>query len=196
MVVFGLTRPAVLRVTVVRVYPSCEVLASFVVRGREGLNRIRFDGRLRGRPLPSGAYRLVVRARGASRDAAAVRLVISRRPMRPGAVQKALSTSVCSGPVADLGRDDDAGATPGGSNHESGGGGVLSSLRNHVAAVLRPATGTVKGAAESLANATDDPVRDPWLLTFVGVFTLMSAILGGAFLVRFVRENGFRRRYY
>jgi hypothetical protein len=34
----------------------------FSVSGRRGLNRLRFSGRLRGRPLPAGTYRLTARA--------------------------------------------------------------------------------------------------------------------------------------
>jgi hypothetical protein len=41
----------------------------FTVRGRRGLNRLRFTGRLRGRALPKGAYRLTaVAVRGAERS--------------------------------------------------------------------------------------------------------------------------------
>jgi len=38
-----------------RIWPSA-VRGRFQVRGRRGLNRMRFTGRLRGRPLPAGAY--------------------------------------------------------------------------------------------------------------------------------------------
>jgi hypothetical protein len=38
------------------------VLGRFTVRGRKGLNRLRFTGRLRGRELPVGHYRLTAHA--------------------------------------------------------------------------------------------------------------------------------------
>jgi hypothetical protein len=37
-------------------------LGRFSVRGRRGLNRLRFTGRLRARPLPAGSYRLLAQA--------------------------------------------------------------------------------------------------------------------------------------
>jgi hypothetical protein len=55
---FRLTRPAQVRFEVIRV-PSLSTLRSggrFAVRGKRGLNRLRFSGRVRGRPLASGAY--------------------------------------------------------------------------------------------------------------------------------------------
>jgi hypothetical protein len=43
----------------------------FSVPGRRGLNRLRFSGRVRGRPLPAGAYRLVAVAVDRSGDVSA-----------------------------------------------------------------------------------------------------------------------------
>jgi hypothetical protein len=37
-------------------------IGRFSIRGHRGLNRLRFTGRLRGRPLPAGSYRLTARA--------------------------------------------------------------------------------------------------------------------------------------
>jgi hypothetical protein len=52
---FRLSRAAVVRFSVVRA--SDDVVAGrFTVRSRRGLNRLRFSGRLRGRPLAPGAY--------------------------------------------------------------------------------------------------------------------------------------------
>ena len=53
----------------------------FQVRGRRGLNRMRFTGRLRGRPLPDGSYILTAVAmdrRGRASAPAAVRFRIAR----------------------------------------------------------------------------------------------------------------------
>ena len=59
--VFRLSGPAKVdfRVTSVRVQG---VIGRFSVRGRRGLNRLRFTGRLRDRALPVGAYRLTAQA--------------------------------------------------------------------------------------------------------------------------------------
>jgi hypothetical protein len=96
-IVFRLARPAVVRFTVVRVYPTCEHIGVFRVRARAGVNRIRWRGRLKGRPLAEGTYRLLVRARGAGRDAAALKLVVVRgRPLSASALREARSANVCS----------------------------------------------------------------------------------------------------
>lgn len=55
---FRLSRPAKVEFEVT----SRRDVGHFSTSGRRGLNRLRFNGRLRGRPLPAGAYRLTARA--------------------------------------------------------------------------------------------------------------------------------------
>lgn len=83
-----------LRFTVVRVYPTCERIGSFRVHARAGVNRVKFRGRLQGRPLAEGTYRLLVRGRGAGVDAA-VRLVVVREPLSRGDLRRARNANVC-----------------------------------------------------------------------------------------------------
>ena len=67
---FRLSRPATVRFRLLRagaahsqrVHAAEQERGRFGVRGRRGLNRLRFTGRLRGRPLPTGSYRLVAQA--------------------------------------------------------------------------------------------------------------------------------------
>jgi hypothetical protein len=66
---FRLTRPAGVRFEVVpvpgsdaRPGPRTAAIPRFSARGRRGLNRFRFSGRIRGRALAPGAYRLLVSA--------------------------------------------------------------------------------------------------------------------------------------
>lgn len=54
--------------------PACGVAARFRVRGRRGVNRVRFTGRVGRRTLPAGTYRITARTRG-------------RAPSRPIVVQ-------------------------------------------------------------------------------------------------------------
>ena len=51
------------RFTVVEVFPLCQVVGHFTVRGHAGVNRFRFNGRVRGKPLPSGTYQIGLRVR-------------------------------------------------------------------------------------------------------------------------------------
>jgi hypothetical protein len=191
--VFRLIRPALLRVTVVRVYPTCKRIGSFVVRGRAGLNQLRFRGRVRGRALPDGAYRLVVRASGARRDAAAIPIVVARNPMSASRSRRLLRTSVCSEPVADLA----PAVAP--TEDPSAAGGVLGKIKEQIAKPVASAADAIAGAArgvsERLTEATNDPLDNPFLLTLVGVIALASAILGTIVLLRIRRLAGFRDWY-
>jgi hypothetical protein len=83
-IVFRLTRPAVVRFTILRASPTCERVAVFRVRAHAGVNKVPFRGRLHGRPLSEGTYRLLVRARRARADAAVLRIVVVEGPP-PGA---------------------------------------------------------------------------------------------------------------
>jgi hypothetical protein len=95
-IVFGLTRPAVVRFTVVRVSPTCERVGVFHVRAHAGVNKVRFRGRLHGRPLSEGTYRLLVGARGARVDAAVLRIVVVEGPpLGPAELRAARKANVC-----------------------------------------------------------------------------------------------------
>jgi hypothetical protein len=48
---------------VVEVFPLCRVVGHFTVRGHAGVNRFRFNGRVHGKPLPSGTYQIGLRVR-------------------------------------------------------------------------------------------------------------------------------------
>jgi hypothetical protein len=94
--VFTLKRSQVVRFTVVRVYPSCERIGSFTVRAHEGVNRVRFRGRLAGRPLAEGTYRLVAQARGQETAAATVTIVVVRGKASPAELRRARRANACS----------------------------------------------------------------------------------------------------
>jgi hypothetical protein len=195
--IFRLSRPAVLRVTIVRVYPSCKRLGSFVVRAHAGVNRIRFRGRLRGRALPEGGYRLVIRARGATRDAAAVPIVVARGKITKEQMRKARSASVCSGAVAQLATaSTDPSAVAGRDDGDGSRGGLVAAVKDRVKAPFVEAAGVVGGTAKGLSDrvtgAADSPLSDPFVITLIGFLALASALLGGLVLAHLVRIAGFR----
>jgi hypothetical protein len=93
-IVLRLARPTIVRFTVMRVHPTCERVGAFRVRARGGVNSIKWRGRLRGKPLAEGTYRLLVRVRG--RDAAAVKLVVVRgKPLSVRELRRARNANVC-----------------------------------------------------------------------------------------------------
>ena len=193
---FRLSRPTVVRVTIIRVYPSCERLGAFTIRARSGVNRIRFDGRLRGRPLPPGGYRLVVRAGDARRDAAAIPIVIARGRMDAADLHRARRANVCDDAVTSFGSDPTAAGAGAEGDDDGLVGSTLAkvgkSLEAPVAAAGRAIFKTGRGVTKEVADVADDPFRDSFVLTLIGAIALVSAILGGIVLMRIVRLSGFR----
>jgi hypothetical protein len=173
----------------VRVYPSCERLGSFTVRAHAGVNRVRFRGRFRGRALPAGGYRLVVRARGAERDAAAIPIVIARGKTSPAALRKARNGSTCTEPIADLG----LASVPGVANDQQGSnGGRLDSVKKPVVSVVGAVAGTTKTLLDGVGNRVTgaiegSPFDDPFVLTIIGLLLLVIATLGTLLLAQVVR---------
>jgi hypothetical protein len=196
--IFRLTRPAVLRITIVRVYPSCKRLGSFTVRAHSGVNRVRFRGRFRGRALPAGGYRLIIRARGATRDAAAVPIVVARGKITKEQIRKARSASVCSGPIAQLASaSTDPSAVGARDDGNGSGGGLVAAVNDRVKAPFLGAAGIVGNAAKGLSDgvtdaATAGPLSDPFVITLIGALALVSALLGGLVLAHLARVAGFR----
>jgi hypothetical protein len=134
----------VLRFTVVRVYPTCERVGSFRVRARAGVNRVKFRGRLQGRPLAEGTYRLLVQARGTRVDGA-VKLVVVREPLSRAELRRAQNANVC-------------GLTAGATETVLGGSSRSGGVTTHVGAVLGVSvSGRGRGAAHE-ENAAKGPL--------------------------------------
>jgi hypothetical protein len=187
MLIVRLTKSAVLRVTIVRVFPSCEQIGSFNVRAHAGVNRIRFRGRFRGRALPVGGYRLVVRARGAERAAAAIPIVIARGEASRAALNTARNGTQCSDEIGEIGFVSAAGAHD---DAQSGGAGRIDLAAQPVVG----AAGAVAGAARDLfgratAALEDKPLDDPYVLLVIGVFLVVICLLATLLLAQIVQAR-------
>lgn len=94
------------RVTVVvrvdQIAPVCRYAGKFLVRGRAGRNDVRFRGRLRGRAIAPGTYRLIVHPRGQpSRRLERVTIVVlERRPGAAAQVRLARARNACPAGVS------------------------------------------------------------------------------------------------
>jgi hypothetical protein len=81
-----LSRPGRVRFLVVGPAPSCQVAGRFVLAGHQGLNKVAFRGRVRGRLLGPGIYTIVPQpAAGSRRLPGAVAVAIDARGIRPTA---------------------------------------------------------------------------------------------------------------
>jgi len=113
MLSFVLARPARVRFTVLAA-PSCRPLGAFTRSGHRGVNRIRFLGRLRGRPLPPGAYTLVPRImRGRlHRQLPRITVVVLSRSASRTAAARAAVKPQCTGAAPRAAAAIDAGTSP------------------------------------------------------------------------------------
>jgi hypothetical protein len=192
ILVFKLKRGARLQFTVVRVHPSCEVVGRFSVPARAGLNRVRFRGRVGGRPLAAGTYRLLVRARGARRYAAAVTLVVASNGWRPSdaKLRAARRANACNDQ-----RADSAASTSEGAAAESGGqSGAHDAVgkNTHSAAPLFDAAIAGLRKSKALGAATGGLVREAGpsrILLALGLLTLLSALMGAGVLAYIARHR-------
>jgi hypothetical protein len=78
VLVFSLTRAALVEFVVLQVSPVCRRVGRFRVQGRAGRNQVAFGGRIGGRALPPGTYRIQARA-GRKRVVDTQFVVLSRR---------------------------------------------------------------------------------------------------------------------
>jgi hypothetical protein len=186
--VFKLTRRTLVRFTIVRVYPSCKRIGSFSVHARAGANRVRFNGRFRGRALPAGTYRLLVHARGQATPTAAVTIVVMRGRASQAVLRRARNANSCSLEAA---REIEAAAGAGASGGESSGTPSGAERRNRASVIPLAIVGAVKGVTNKTraltANINDDFFANPLILTIVGLLTLCSACLGAFALARLSR---------
>jgi hypothetical protein len=198
-IVFALRRKSAVRFTVVRIYPSCKRVGSFTVPAKAGQNRVRFTGRLDGRPLPDGVYRLLAQVRGQEKAVASVTVVVAktkrsaanlRRPRTTACSQqdaKAIEAAIGAAPRNDKKKADKAGGA----------------LFKPVKAVVKGVATTAGGVAEAaqgiprrLADAIPgEGLSDKIFLTIVGLGLLLIALLGTLVLMNVVRF-GFRERVF
>lgn len=179
MVVFRLRRPMLLRVTVVRVYPTCDVVGTFRVHGRKGVNRVPFRGRLHGRPLASGTYRLLIGARRL--PSAEATIVVARGKVSAGHLRKARRANACV-PVLPIGFNSAVLTLP-----TSGVSAGPPSSEGVATAIVSAAKGAVK-RGKALLGRTEQTLEDPaplsaFVLLLVGMLTLAAAALGALLLV-------------
>lgn len=190
--VFTLDRKTVVRFTIVRVYPSCKRIGSFSVRAHSGVNRVRFRGRLGGRPLGEGTYRLVAQARGRETSPATVTIVVARERKSSAELRRARRANACSGTEArEIERA--IGAATAGSNDDSTT--KSTSIADPIVLAAKAVVKKAKAVTAGIGAAAEDNVfADPVVLLIVGLMTLAFALLGTLVLLQVIRIMGLRDR--
>jgi hypothetical protein len=194
--VFAVRKKGVVRFTVVRVYPSCKRVGSFTVRARAGANSVRFSGKLDGRRLGDGVYRLLAQVRGEEKAVATTTLIVARSNRSATNLRKARPTA-CS--------EDDAkaieaaiGATPGDSGGIARLGDVVKPIAGAVKGVVRMAAGigdAIGTLPDRIQQAAGGGRIGKLVLTMVGLTLLLISLLGTLVLTNVVRY-GVRNRVF
>jgi hypothetical protein len=94
---FVLSKAALVEFVVIRVAPDCRQVARFRVKGHAGTNRVRFRGRINGRPLRPGTYVIRGRTLPARRALTETKLVIFKRRPLPAELATAQASNTCRG---------------------------------------------------------------------------------------------------
>lgn len=183
--VFTLRQREIVRFTVVRVYPSCERIGSFSVRAHAGVNRVRFRGRLGGRRLAEGTYRLVAQARGQETAAATVTIVIVRGKTSSAELRRARLANACSASEA---HEIDAaiGAAPIGKSNDDPAvktKGIAEPFVGAAKAVVKKA----KAVPGVIGAGVEDYYSDTVVLLIVGVL-LFTIVLLGTLVIQVARS--------
>lgn len=92
---FRLPHRATVIFTVTQVSPVCRLAGSFRVGGRAGLNRIPFTGRVRGRVLQPGTYRLTAHVAGRGTFLRVTVVVFDSGAPTPSQLESARRSNVC-----------------------------------------------------------------------------------------------------
>ena len=135
-----------------------------------------------------GGYRLVVRARGAERAAAAVPIVIARGEASRAALDRARNGSACSDHIAQIGFVSASGIP----DDTQGGGGRIDRATEPIVG----AAGAVAGAARDLLGQAagalgvdKKPRDDPFVLTVIGIFLVVICVLATLLLAQIVHAR-------
>jgi hypothetical protein len=184
IVIFRLRRPMMLELTVVRVFPTCEVIGSVHVRGRAGINRLPFRGRVHGKRLSSGTYRLLIGGRRAQ-PTAVTTIVVAHGKVSATRLRKARRANAC---MPTIGFDWSApdpyanvtGAGTGGGGDKGTGDPVVSAAKG-VVKKGKALAGRAKEAIEDAAPTTTA------FLVLVGLLTLTTAAFGALLVVNVMR---------
>jgi hypothetical protein len=184
IVIFRLRRSMMLQLTVVRVFPTCKVVGSVHVRGRAGINRVPFRGRVHGKRLSYGTYRLLIGGRRAQ-PTAVTTIVVGRGKISPAKLRKARRANAC---VPTIGFD---WAAPDPYSNVTGtgtGGGGDKGISDPVVSAAKGVVKKGKALAGNARDAIEDaaPTTTAFLV-LVGLLTLTTAAFGAVLVINVLR---------
>ncbi len=111
MLVFVLRRPALIEFIVMQIAPDCRRVGRFRAVGQTGINRVRFRGRMGGRALGPGTYRIMARSVPGGRPLVDTKLVIVSSPERDE-IASGRSANACGSKSSGQSTFSSSGSTP------------------------------------------------------------------------------------
>jgi hypothetical protein len=139
---FLLSEPGTVVFRVEEISPHCRYVGRFLVRGRSGRNVVRFRGRLRGRALPPGTYRVTAWVRGQTARQIKTTVVVFARPAGRAEIASARLRNACEGALESTGIHGPM-------------GGVAGARASLAPTKRRPAHGPLGAAFSTLRSAAD-----------------------------------------
>jgi len=182
---FWLSEPATVVFRIDEVAPDCRYVGKFIVRARAGRNVVRFYGRLRGRALALGTYRLTAHPRSqVATRLAGVTVVIVNQPPGPAKIAAERARNTCPGrtPPSVRALVAAAAAATTGSGMASGGStGEVAGVRTASAdekSIASRAGGTLGSALGGAAETVETAARaiPPVLFALAGLAVLLLAL--------------------
>jgi hypothetical protein len=171
---FTFVLPAASRVvfTVNQVSPACRGEGRFTVRGHAGLNRVRFAGRIHGRQLGPGTYRISARTHSGRVVQRAILVIVAGGAPSSDELAAARASNACQGTTA---ADDSTASAPSRTT-----GAVLASQPQASVSALPVPTGpnVHSGVLASAVEKTAEAVRP----LFVALLAAAILLLGVASL--------------
>lgn len=156
-ITFWLSRARTVVFLVDELNPDCRYVGRFLIRGRAGRNQVPFRGRLRGRALDPGTYRLTAHPRGnRARRLTGVTVVILERAPAPAEIAAARARNTCPGGTPPSLRAAAIAAAPEGGKPTAGVAGVQAggtARRPYEDGALGGPLGTVVETLQSAADA-------------------------------------------
>jgi hypothetical protein len=173
MLLFELSRPARIRVTVYGPGPSCGRLGTFGRRGQAGVNRVRISGSLYGRPLPAGRYAIVVEAVRAGQAVRIGRVIVTilSRDGREGGNRPLVAPDCAGAPGGDSSRLGWSSGSASGSDRTGGVAGERAARNDDDLSLLSDLPGL-----PALGSILVDPFKfPPWAVAALAVIAIFSA---------------------
>jgi hypothetical protein len=184
IVLFRLRRPMMLQLTVVRVFPTCELVGSIHLRGRAGINRVPFRGRVHGKRLSYGTYRLLVGGRRAQ-PTAVTTIVVARGKVSAAKLRKARRANACVPTIGfDWAAPDPYSNVTGAGTGSGGDKGISDPIVSGAKGVVKKGEELARGAKDAIEDAA--PTTSAFLV-LVGLLTLTTAAFGALLVVNVLR---------